>query len=113
MNIFQNSLKTINQFSILFVSLFLTLLFSTLLLSCDNNSDKINENLINTYKEIIIARETYKDVNEANLEVAKILKNHNLSEEEFRKQLFETMVKNKNFTKFIDSVKSKVLLDLK
>jgi len=109
MNNFLKYLKTTNRLSILFISL----LISVFTHSCQTNSDVIDENLVNTYKEIIIARETYKDINEANLEVAKILKSHNLTEDEFRKELFDTMVKNKNFTKFIDSVKSEVMKDLK
>lgn len=108
-----NNLFKILKFSNLY-SLLLFLFISMILISsCKSNDDQIDENLVNTYKEIIIARETYKDVNEANLEVAKILKKHNLTEEEFRKELFDTMVKNKNFTKFIDSVKSEVMKELK
>ena len=80
------------------------------LYSCTNS--EINPKILNAYKEILIVRESEPDNNIANKEVVKILKKYNLSENEFRTEMFEIMKNNKEFVKMIDAVRNSVKNEL-
>ena len=91
-----------NNFKAIVIFIIIIILFS--FSSCDNQND-IDPNILETYKEILLVRESTKDTELANAKVQDILKKHNLTEAEFREILLVNMKDNKVFIKMIDSLR--------
>ena len=92
--------------SILLIFSFATVFY---LNSCNDN--EINPKILNAYKEILVVRESVTDNNLANKEVAKVLKKYNMTEKEFRTEMFEIMKNNKEFVKLLDSVRNTIKIE--
>ena len=93
------------QFLLLFLMLFC-------LISC-SDSQKEEERFINTYREILIARETIADSILANKKVDSIINHYDYTQDSFRDAFFEIMKDNKNFSALIDSLRSSILKEKK
>jgi hypothetical protein len=94
--------KTI--FSLFFVSFFF---FN----ACGSNVDK--DKFLNTYREILIARNEILDSSNANMRVLQILKNNNYTEQSFKEEFFY-LAKNENgFLKIIDSLRNSITTEFK
>lgn len=85
--------------------LIFTIIISISSISCDDKAE-IDENILATYKEILIIRESEKNTELANSKIQEILKKHNLTENEFRNYLMENMKENKKFISMIDSLRN-------
>ena len=81
--------------------------------SCDDTPDIDEEKFIETYKEILITRESTIDSVEANKIVSKIIKDHGYSEASFRKEFFELASEREVFLRVIDSLRESVKRDMK
>jgi len=89
------------------IALVLTILF---LSSC--GADKAEEDkFLNTYREILIAREQIADSIEANQRIGEILKKNGYDEPRFRQTFFEFAKDKKRFTEMLDSLRKSVLSD--
>lgn len=88
----------------LFVLIILTIKIFTF--NACNNQNEIDENILATYKEILIIRESEKNTELANSKIQEVLKKHNLTENEFRNYLMENMKENKKFISMIDSLRN-------
>jgi len=82
---------------------FVTILFSA---SCGNNQDEKYDVFLDTYKDILIARESTNDSTEANEKVDSILIAKGLSEARFRQIMIDLSQNKDNFFIMIDSVRS-------
>ena len=85
--------------------LIFTIIISISSISCDDKAE-IDENILATYKEILIIRESEKNTELANSKIQEILKKHNLTENKFRNYLMENMKENKKFISMIDSLRN-------
>lgn len=74
-------------------------------LSCSKD-DEFEERFLNTYREIVYARELYmEDSTKANEEVEKVFEKYSYTEPEFRNDYFELAQDREKFITMIDSVR--------
>lgn len=79
--------------------------FSFLIISC-NDSDDVNQRFLDTYREILIARETIADSVEANKRVMEIMDEHGYTQAEFQEEFFEIASDNEEMVRTIDSLRN-------
>jgi hypothetical protein len=92
--------------------IFILSLSTFLFLSGCGQSAK-REKLFNTYKEVLITRETITDSLKANKAVNKVLKKNGYTEIQFRNEIFELARSEKDFLKTIDSLRNFVKFEQK
>ena len=93
------------RFSLLFCSVFI------LFIAC-SHSDDDRERFIRTYKDILIARERYKDTSVANTEVKKAYKKNQYTEQTFFEDWKYYTQDPKEFLMMMDTIRSRAQQDL-
>lgn len=97
--------------TLLFKNIIFTFSLFTIFSLSSCNDNEINPKILNAYKEILVVRESVTDNNLANKEVEKVLKKYNMTEKEFRTEMFEIMKNNKEFIKMLDSVRNSIKIE--
>ena len=85
--------------------LILALSFATI--SCGNGSGE-KERFMNTYKQILVAREFVKDTALANRKVDKIMTDNGYSQQTFQQSFMELARDREGFVRMIDSIRAQV-----
>lgn len=86
----------------------MVLLFS--LLACTDDSAK-EKQFIKTYKEILVARESFPDSAIANRKVEEIIKKNGFTQNSFKDAFFDLSQDKIRFTKLIDSLRTSIIKD--
>jgi len=82
-----------------------------LAISC-GESQKEYGNFMQTYKEILLIRESYADTTIANQKVKETIKQHGYSLEDFQKEFFELSKNDKEFVKVLDSMRKSFKIEI-
>jgi hypothetical protein len=85
---------------------FLIILTISLSLSCSDSKEQ-KERFIQTYKEILVARERFSDTAIANTEVRKAFRRHNYSEQTFFEDWQHYTSNPKEFLVMMDTIRSR------
>lgn len=75
------------------------------LFACSSEEEEL-ERFIDTYREVLIARETHVDSSEANAAVREVFREHGYTEPEFRRKYFDLARDTKRFIVVLDSVRN-------
>ncbi len=86
----------------------LVFIFALSACSQDENSEG---RFIETYRQILIARETIPDSVQANTAVSKIIQKNGYTESSFKEEFFNLAKDKKSFGNLIDSVRKSILND--
>jgi hypothetical protein len=91
------------------ILLFICLIYIISLLAC---SEKNKDRFINTYKDVLIAREVNPDTSIGNAKVKDILRRYSYTEKSFKNEFFEFAKNQKEFITMIDSARSLMNIEL-
>jgi hypothetical protein len=93
-----------SKFSVYFLLLFLT----SLLFACSGTWSREEENFVQTYTEVLIAREQFaKDTALSNAKVQAIFRQHGMTEAAFRQRFNEISTKPDKLRQMLDSARNR------
>lgn len=90
--------------------IFLILISLFGLVSCTDES-KREQKFFDTYREILIARESIQDSVAANKKVQEIIQKHGYDDFTFKQEFFDIAKDNDKFLKLIDSLRNSIIRD--
>jgi len=85
------------------------ILFSILIISCNEKSQEFDEKFINTYRDILVVRGKEPDSSKANKLVADILNENGYTHKSFADEYMTLAKDNDRFITFLDSLRNSII----